>query len=169
MKTASSLSRLLALFSVVAVLGTPHVFAGNGAPGVMTAGAIGLSLKTAETTARIRQAEMEMRATTLTAVDSKVDATESSVERLQRTARHLEGGVRDRAKTAFDEVRAKEKAVRSSLKEARRAGAEEWSEAREHLAANYEAYAQAVASAEASIGAVQVSGSAQATRSLASD
>ena len=99
-------------------------------------GAISASLSIAETTAQLRHTGADVRTAVLTTIDSRVDATEKSVDRLQRSARRLEGDIRDRADGAIDDVKDKEKAVRRSLKAARKAGAEEWSEARSTFAAS---------------------------------
>ena len=54
--------------------------------------------------------------------------------------------------TAHDDVKAKEKALRKSIEAANKADASEWENARAQLAADYDAYAAAVASLDDSAG-----------------
>jgi hypothetical protein len=86
-------------------------------------------------------------------VDAKIDATSHTLSDLRHSARELKGDARDRFNAAYDDVRAKEKALKSSLKEARKATEANWAEAQAKLASDYDAYAQAVASAEATTSA----------------
>ena len=53
----------------------------------------------------------------------------------------------------YDDVRAKETALKRSLGEIRKASEQTWSDAQTRLAADYEAYAAAVARAEAAANA----------------
>ena len=129
-------------------------------------GVVGLALNTAEVTGQIRQTDEDARVTMLSMIESRIEATGRSVDRWQRAVRRLEGDIRSRAEEAIGEVKAREKALRSSLREARRASVQEWSEARERVASDYEAYAQAVACAEAGIGSLETNGLAANTRSV---
>lgn len=125
-------------------------------------GAVDANLTTSGT-GQIRQMGVETREAVLSAVNARLDANERAVDRMERSARRLEGDVRTRANSALEDVRAKEKNLRNSLKEVRKASSAELTQARERLAADYEAYSQSIATAEASLGSLETRGSAGAT------
>ena len=67
----------------------------------------------------------------------------------ERVARDLRTDARARFDTAYQQVRVSEETLRRSLLDARRASPERTAEAQARLASDYEAYADAVAAAEA--------------------
>jgi|GEM_PF-6909303 len=98
----------------------------------------------------IHGATQATRATVLSQVDHNIDATAHVVADLRHSGRQLKGEARAQFDAAYDGARAQEKAVKRSLHEARKAKDETWDDAQAKLAADYEAYGQAVARVEAS-------------------
>ena len=132
----------------------------NGATvGGAAAGEVGVALNTADTTTQIRQSGRETRDKLASSIDASIDIAQATGERLERSAKRLEAGAKARYQAAVDEVRVREKALKASLHDARKATAEEWTQAREKLAADYEAFTRAIANAEASVGSASASGS----------
>lgn len=98
----------------------------------------------------IRTAAHANRDAVLTKVDSQIEVGGRITADLNRQARHLEGDAKVAFKAAMKDVKAAEKAVRRSLRAARKAeGEEAQAAAQAQLAADYTAYTEAVARAEA--------------------
>jgi hypothetical protein len=108
----------------------------------------GASLRPQEMGTTIRESADGARKVVLGRVGTLVDASADAAAELRGTAKRLDADARARFKVAWDGVREKEKAVKRSLKAARRARGETWVAAREHLASDYETYARAVAEAD---------------------
>jgi len=106
------------------------------------------SLDATNATRDIRAASLDARDRVVSVVRFRVEASERAMARLAHSARRLD----DSARKAFDErcaeVRAREKALRSSLHGAAAATYDTWDYARAKLALNYEAYSIAVTRAE---------------------
>jgi hypothetical protein len=119
------------------------------------------SLNTAETAQQLRATAMEHRDSVLNAVESRIDAGADASARLQRSAKRIEGSARTEYDASVKELRAREKALQSSLRAARKAGADNWEQARTQLAADYEAYSQAMTQLETSAGSLEAQGAAR--------
>jgi hypothetical protein len=110
---------------------------------------VSASLNSAETLSQVRAATRDTRDHVFTEVNARIEAGARKLNELRQTGRRLEGAARDKFDAAWNDVRAKEKAAKASLKEARKAKDETWAEAQAKLASDYEAYATAAAEAEA--------------------
>lgn len=82
-------------------------------------------------------------------VNAKIETGDRVLSDINRQARELRGDARTQFKAAADNVRDTEKALKRTLNDARKATNETWSEVQARLAADYEAYAAAVARAHA--------------------
>lgn len=114
----------------------------------------GVSVNRDGAVARLHQATFTERASVIADAQSRVDASSAALTRLE--ARASQAGDRSRAEFAklLVEARAREKEVRSSLREATLAAKEEtWGKVQSELARDYGAYAEIVARAEATAGA----------------
>jgi hypothetical protein len=89
----------------------------------------------------------------MTQVNARLEASSKAIDDLRRSGRQLEGDARARFNAAYDNVRARERDVRNSLNEARRASASTYANAQAKLAADYQRYSDAVSQAEASASA----------------
>lgn len=109
-----------------------------------------VTVNTADTVALIKQSAFSIRDSVTAEVQTRVDASARVVADLE--ARAEQGGEKSRAAMAkaLVDVRAREKALRASLRDAAKTSKESsWGEIQSVLAKDYGAYAQAVASAEA--------------------
>lgn len=100
----------------------------------------------------IRASMFEARAQTVADIENRLTASESALASVKATTSAMNADARKSFDAAHDDVKAKEKALRKSIKAANKADASEWENARAQLAADYEAYAAAVASLDASAG-----------------
>jgi hypothetical protein len=117
-----------------------------------------VTVNTADTVALIRQTAFTARDTVTAEVQARIDASAKVMAELE--AKAARGGEKSRAAMAkaLVEVRAREKALRVSLRDATRVAKESsWGEVQSALAKNYGDYAKAVAeaavAADASAGA----------------
>jgi len=83
-------------------------------------------------------------------VANRVEGTDRDLNEMRQTSRQLQGDARAAFLTADDDMKAKHKALKRSLREARAATPDNWAKARETLAADYEAYSVAHVRVEAS-------------------
>lgn len=163
MPTAHPLFRL-AVFASLAALA--HAATASAPASVIGRTQIAASLHSAETAAQIRSAEQGERATLYAQIDAGIETARQGLLALRRTCDDHTGDAHDRFLTACDRVRAHEQVLRESLRAARAALASSGTVSGSlptRLAADYEAYAQAVAVAEAAA-ASDVSASALAAR-----
>lgn len=94
------------------------------------------------------------RGTLSAELQAKIEATAKAMADLRAEARALRGEARSNFDAAYAELRAKEKALRASLKDYVRESKEAtWGEVQSRLAADYRAYAQAAARAESAANA----------------
>ncbi len=141
----------------VAVLqpATPPAFAGE--PGLLPTGrstvAIAGSLDAATFTPTIRSMMYESREQTLADIDARIKNSEKAMSALRGTTHQMSAEARQQFNAADDEVKAKARALRKNLKDARKANSAQWETTREQLAADYEAYAAAAARVDAATGA----------------
>ncbi|MDE3083807.1 MAG: hypothetical protein KGJ37_01130 [Verrucomicrobiota bacterium] len=119
-------------------------------PGRMTE-----TLDVGATTIHIRQTSLQQRNVMLASLEKRILSTYAATARFQIAARQLDEKARTQFETAMQDVRAKEQAVEDSLNAARRANSETWYNARDRLAADYEAYAEAITNAENSSTSLQ--------------
>ncbi len=101
------------------------------------------------TSEEIRTAAHANRDVVLERVDSQIEVGGQITADLNRQARHLDGEAKADFKAAMKEVKTAEKAVRRSLRTARKAKGEAQADAQAQLATDYAAYTEAVARAEA--------------------
>jgi hypothetical protein len=100
----------------------------------------------------IRSATFENRDEVISDLDSRVRSSRTAMAEFRRTESEMSTEGRAQFQSAADDVRAKEKALEKSLKAARHASAAEWDTARAQLAADYDAYAAALARVDATAG-----------------
>jgi hypothetical protein len=104
----------------------------------------------AETVKSIREADFSQRESVTADVQARLDASTRLVGELQAKAETTGERVRRAFGTALTDVRKQEKQLRASLKAGAKAtNGSAWGEAQSALARDYEAYAHAVAQAEA--------------------
>lgn len=112
-------------------------------------GQVSASLNTTEMTAQIRNSSFETRDGVYSQVDANLQTSHVAMAQLRQRGSQLSGQARDQFKNAYEQLRLREQALRESLREARSASAATYADAEAKLASDYEAYAQAVAAAEA--------------------
>ncbi len=100
----------------------------------------------------IRSTTFDTRKSLLNEVSDRIDAGNELVSSLKRDPRAVNADTRTEFNSALNDVKAKEKILKRSLKEAGNASnADAWMVAQPTLAADYEAYATAVAALNATI------------------
>jgi hypothetical protein len=97
----------------------------------------------------IRAASSDSRLQMTSTIDDRVAASAKAMAAMQVQSKSLPRDAQTEFKAAARDVAIREKDLKASMKIARRASTETWSESRASLAAKYDAYAQAVAHAEA--------------------
>ena len=145
---------------------TTHASATGQARGLSTATTVGqnasVTLNAASTVSEIHGAAFATRKELAANIEARLDASQKNVGTLR--AKADAGGDRSRREfgRALNEIREREKALRTSLKTTTKAtGESTWGEVQSTLAKDYNAYAAAVASAEA---AAQGSASTEAPK-----
>jgi hypothetical protein len=101
----------------------------------------------------IRSMTMSSRDQMLADIETRVKTSDKAIATLHSTTSQMSADGRTQFTSATDEVKAKAKALKKSLKDARNATDAQWDAARAQLAADYEAYAAAVARIDAATGA----------------
>ena len=101
----------------------------------------------------IRSMTFSSRDQVLADIDARVKNSEKAMSSLRSTTSQMSADGRTQFNAATDEVKAKAKALRKTLKDARNATDAQWDSIRAQLAADYEAYASAVARIDAATGA----------------
>jgi hypothetical protein len=101
----------------------------------------------------IRSMTIDSRNQMFTDIETRVKNSEHAMASLRSTTSQMSAEGRQQFTAASDEVKEKAKALRKSLKDARRATDAQWDSTRAQLAADYEAYAAAVARVDAATGA----------------
>jgi hypothetical protein len=123
-------------------------------PNAQASGAavVATALSPADTMRDIQSTAFDARKSALNEVSDRIDAGRKLVNSLKRDPRAVDADVRTKFDSALNDVNAKEKILKRSLKEARNASnADEWSVAQTTLAADYQVYATAVAELNATI------------------
>jgi hypothetical protein len=99
----------------------------------------------------IRSSTIGTRDRVMADVESRITASQSAIGSMHQTGEMSADG-RKAFKQVSDDVKEKAKALRKSVQAARKADASEWENARAQVAADYEAYATALASLDAAAG-----------------
>lgn len=110
------------------------------------------SLESTRIAPSIRAATFASRESTVADIDARLTASEKSLAAMRSSSAEMSASGKTQFKTADDVVKEREKTLRSSIRAARNASESEWDSARSKLAADYEAYASALASADAAAG-----------------
>jgi hypothetical protein len=107
--------------------------------------AIATNLESRTVVPALRSATIETRGNVFTDLESRLNAADSALNSVERSTAEMSAEGRKQFKAASDEAKDRAKALRKSVQAARKANATEWESARAHLAADYEAYAAALA------------------------
>ncbi len=140
-------------------VGVPHSGAADSHASVMgetrgisvatlAASGASASLNTAETVHTIQAGAMAQREQLLDELHARVEASAKAMGSVRKSGAKLDGDAKAEFKAADADVKAKEKALKKSMKAAEKASADAWTDSRAKLAADYDAYASAVAKAE---------------------
>ncbi|HUR58007.1 MAG TPA: hypothetical protein VM029_09890 [Opitutaceae bacterium] len=125
-------------------------------PGIMPTGrstvAVATSVDSVTVVPTIRAGMYESRDQVLTDIETRLKNSNTAMSTIRSTSSSMSESGRMQFKAAEGQVKEREKALRKSIKAARKANAQEWDAARTQLAADYEAYASALASVDASAG-----------------
>lgn len=125
-------------------------------PGVLPTGrtnmSVATSLDSVTVVPSIRAGAYDGRDHVFTDVEARMKASDTAVSSIRSTSRNMSDSGRTQFNAADAQVKESEKALKKSLKAARKANASEWDAARAQLAADYEAYASALASVDAAAG-----------------
>lgn len=114
--------------------------------------AVASTLDAATYSPAIRASMFEARAQTVADIENRLTASESALASVKASSSAMNADARKSFEVAHDDVKAKEKALRKSIKAANKADSAEWDNARAQLASDYDAYAAAVASLDATAG-----------------
>ena len=118
-----------------------------------TAASVSAALDSATFAPTIRSTAIATRDQVISDVETRIAATETAMNAMGKTASEMSAEGHKQFKAASDDVKEKAKALRKSAQAARKATEQDWDAARAQLAADYEAYASALASIDASAGA----------------
>jgi len=108
------------------------------------------SLQSADYTNRSQLAEQ---------VDQRIDAQKDTLKSLKKEGKHLEGQAKSDFKAAWDDVEAREKDLKHSVRQVRNASSDRWDAARSQLASNYQAFEAAVSRLQTQLNADTMSSS----------
>lgn len=140
----------------VAILQRTPAPAMTADPGLLPTGRTTVSVTTSVDSATVlpavRASMFESRAQTIADIESRLNTADKALASVRASSSQMSGAGRDQFKAAEDDVKAREKALRKSLRAARNASSAEWEGARNQLASDYEAYATALARIDAATG-----------------
>ncbi|HVU32241.1 MAG TPA: hypothetical protein VHE61_02320 [Opitutaceae bacterium] len=126
------------------------------APGLMPTGrpstGASVALDPAHMEPAIRSSSFASRDDIVDSVRVRMRQSEVTMLEFRRTESDMSPEGRTQFRTADDEVRARGKQLEHSLRAAARASSENWDAARAQLAADYDAYADALASVDTAVG-----------------
>ncbi len=97
---------------------------------------------------KIQSADYSSRSDLTSNVEQSIDSQKSQLKTVKREGRHLDGQAKSDFKSAWEDVEAREKDLKHSLRDARNASATDWDAARTKLAADYQAFESAVSRAQ---------------------
>lgn len=125
-------------------------------PGLLPTGRTTVSVATAvdSTTVlpTVRASMFESREAMIADIENRLNNADKALASVRSSSAQMSATGRDQFKAAEDDVKAREKALRKSLRAARNASASGWEAARNQLASDYEAYATALARVDAATG-----------------
>jgi hypothetical protein len=125
-------------------------------PGVLPTGrtsvVVATSVDSVTVVPAIRAGMFESREQVLTDIETRLKNSNTAMASIRSTSSSMSESGRMQFKAAEGQVKESEKALRKSIKAARKATAQEWESARAQLAADYEAYASALASVDTAAG-----------------
>lgn len=101
---------------------------------------------------RLQQSNLNNRTAVLDDLSNRVTASGQAVRQLEQDAVHLGTPARQEFNTAIDDLRAKERALNSSLATARQSENDAWTSARSKLESDFDAYSRAAMRVESAIG-----------------
>ncbi len=120
-----------------------------GEPGLLPTGrttvAIATPLDSATFAPSIRSTMYESREQTLADMEARLKASEKAMSALHKTESQMSADAKQQFNAAADEAKTKAHALRQEIKSARKASSAQWESTRDQLAADYEAYAAALA------------------------
>ncbi len=129
-------------------------------PGLLPTGrptvAVATAVDAATFTPTLRVATHESRDQVIADIESRVKSSEAAVASVRSSASQMSAEGRRSFDAAADDAKDKAKALRKSIKAAQKASASEWENARAQLAADYDAYAAALARVDATVGLAPV-------------
>lgn len=100
----------------------------------------------------LRAATVASRGPLITGIESRVASAETALSTVEKSPAEMSEDGRRQFKAASEEARERAKALRKSVKAASRANENEWDGARAQLAADYHAYAAALARIDSASG-----------------
>lgn len=118
----------------------------------LSAGAIAV-LSPAETVQDIRSATPSSRDALYSQINTRIENNGRIISDLDHQARALRGDAKTEFNAAASNLRDSEKSLKRSLNDVRKASNDTWSDAQARLATDYQAYAVAVARAQAAVNA----------------
>jgi len=101
------------------------------------------------TAAKIRSTTVDDREKLATDIDTQIKATDKALGNVKAQTKAMNAEQRTEFRAATKDMETREKALRKSLKNARKASAETWAAADAEVATNYDAYVQAAQRAQA--------------------
>lgn len=113
---------------------------------------VAASLEANRIGAAIRAQPEASREQLFTDIDTRLTTSTGALRGFRDSTSEMNATNRQQFEAAADDLKAKEKALKKSLKAARKADAQNWETARAQLAADYEAYAAAAARLDAMAG-----------------
>lgn len=129
-------------------------------PGVLPTGrptvAVASTLDATQFGPTIRAGTHASRDQLIADIESRVKASETAVSSFRSSMSEMSADGRKAFNAAADDVKDKAKALRKSIKAAQKASASEWDSARAQLAADYDAYAAALARIDSTAGLTPV-------------
>ena len=115
----------------------------------------------------IQSGDYNSRAQVASDIEQRLDSQKDTLKSLKNEGKRLQGQARSDFNSAYDEVQAREKDLKRSLREARNASQDKWEGARSELAANYQAFTAALARAQTQVGTgVSLPNSSDSNRTL---
>lgn len=142
----------------VAILQRTPAPAVVGDPGLLPTGRTTITVSSAvdaQTFApTIRSAALASREQVIADIEARMKTSDTALDRVRRSAKEMSADGRRQFSTADDNVKARERELKKSLKAARKANDADWMAAREKLAADYEAYGAALGQVDMTSGAM---------------
>lgn len=100
----------------------------------------------------LQSGDYSSRAQVTSEIEQRIDTQKDALKILKTDGKRLQGQAQSDFNSAYDDLEARAKDLRRSLREARNASPDKWESARAELAANYQAYNAALARAQIQVG-----------------